>query len=111
MTQVNFNKKQLAGIVSDAEFRELVHETYKQAQIQREFSQQRIESGLIALYRAMLEKSYRYIESNQRHLAFDLVRPCQIKNQILIAAQLGLSLNPDEKEVYFETELGGGGDL
>lgn len=106
-----FNKKVITTIFCDSEFRERIRETYQTAQLQRSFSAQRIESQFVALYRYLLEKSYRAIESGHRELAFDLARPERIKNQIVTVAQLGLSLDPADKEAYLDTEFGGAGDL
>jgi len=107
----SFNKKAITDIFCDPEFRERIKDTYAGSQLQRSFSDQRIQSQFVALYRYMLEKSYRAIENGQRQLAFDLARPERIKNQIITVAQLGLSLDPADKEAYFDTEFGGAGDL
>jgi len=108
MQQYNpFNKKVLTAIFADDDFREELIKTYQNAQIKRPFSmsKQALQRQLIGLYRSLCDKSYQYIEMNQRDRAFDLVRPERIKSQMMVAAQIGLSLDPEDKEVYMETGL------
>jgi recombinational DNA repair protein RecT len=112
MQQYNpFNKKVLTDIFADDEFREELIETYQNAQIKRPFSmsKQALQRQLIGLYRSLCDKSYQYIEMNQRDRAFDLIRPERIKSQMMVAAQIGLSLDPEDKEAYMETGFSGSG--